>query len=77
MDEILKFIKNNPKVWNAWFMLGWALRKVERFTDAKNAFEESLKCPEGDSNADTYNELSLCYVQQKKLVLVELFILKD
>lgn len=65
MDEILKFIKNNPKVWNAWFMLGWALRKVERFTDAKNAFEESLKCPEGDSNADTYNELSLCLIQEQ------------
>lgn len=65
MDEILKFIKNNPEVWNAWFMLGWALRKVERFTDAKNAFEESLKCPEGDSNADTYNELSLCLIQEQ------------
>ncbi|MCQ2585105.1 MAG: tetratricopeptide repeat protein [Treponema sp.] len=65
MDEILFFIKNNPKVWNAWFMLGWALRKVERFTDAKNAFEESLKCPEGDKNAETYNELALCLLQEK------------
>lgn len=65
MDEILKFIKNNPKVWNAWFMLGWALRKVERFSDAKNAFEESLKCAEGDKNADTYNELALCLLQEK------------
>ena len=65
MDEILKFIKNNPKVWNAWFMLGWALRKIERFTDAKNAFEESLKCPEGDKNADTYNEIALCLIQEQ------------
>ena len=65
MDEILYFIKNNPKVWNAWFMLGWALRKIERFTDAKNAFEESLKCPEGDKNAETYNELALCLLQEK------------
>jgi len=67
MDEILFFIKNNPKVWNAWFMLGWALRKVERFTDAKNAFEESLKCPDGDKNAETYNELALCLLQEQDL----------
>jgi len=67
MDEILFFIKNNPKVWNAWFMLGWALRKLERFTDAKNAFEEALKCPEGDTNAETYNELALCLLQEKDL----------
>lgn len=65
MDEILAFIKKNPKVWNAWFLLGWGLRKVQRFEDAKNAFEESLKCPEGDKNADTYNEIALCLTQLK------------
>ncbi|MCF0241423.1 MAG: hypothetical protein HUK25_02230 [Treponema sp.] len=65
MDEILAFIKKNPRVWNAWFLLGWGLRKVRRFEDAKNAFEESLKCPEGDKNADTYNEIALCLTQLK------------
>ena len=64
LEEIRSFLQNNPKVWNAWFMLGWALRRLERFSDAKVAFLESLKNG-GEENADTYNELSLCYVQEK------------
>lgn len=64
LDEIRRFLQNNPRVWNAWFMLGWGLRRLERYSDAKMAFLEALKCG-GDSNSDTYNELSLCYVQEK------------
>lgn len=63
LDEIRIFLQNNPKVWNAWFLLGWGLRKLERFSDAKVAFLESLKY-DGENNADTYNELSLCYVAE-------------
>ena len=65
MEEIKLFLQNNPKVWNAWFLLGWALRKLERFEDAKQAFLEALKNG-GDTNADTYNELSLCLVAERK-----------
>ena len=64
LEEIRRFLQNNPKVWNAWFMLGWGLRRLERYSDAKMAFQEALKCG-GDCNSDTYNELSLCYVQEK------------
>lgn len=64
LDEIRVFIQNNQKVWNAWFMLGWGLRKLERFNDAKMAFLEALKYG-ADENADTYNELSLCYIEEK------------
>ena len=64
LEEIRRFLQNNPKVWNAWFMLGWGLRRLERYSDAKMAFLEALKCG-GDGNSDTYNELSLCYVQEK------------
>ena len=65
LEEIRLFLQNNPKVWNAWFLLGWALRKLERFEDAKQAFLEALKYG-GDKNADTYNELSLCLVAEKQ-----------
>ncbi|MCR5189688.1 MAG: tetratricopeptide repeat protein [Treponema sp.] len=64
LEQIRLFIANNPKVWNAWFLLGWGLRRLERYTDAKQAFLECLKVG-GDKNPDTYNELSLCYVQEK------------
>ena len=65
LEEIRLFLQNNPKVWNAWFLLGWGLRKLERFEDAKQAFLEALKNG-GDTNADTYNELSLCLVAEHK-----------
>lgn len=65
LAEIRNFLESNPKVWNAWFMLGWGLRRLERYADAAQAFNEALKFG-GDSNADTYNELALCLVQEKK-----------
>lgn len=64
LEEIRLFLQSNPKVWNAWFLLGWGLRKLERFEDAKQAFLEALKYG-GDENSDTYNELSLCFVAEK------------
>jgi Flp pilus assembly protein TadD len=62
LDKIRQFLQTNPKVWNAWFLLGWALRKLNRFDDAKTAFLEAVKFG-GNSNCDTYNELALCYIQ--------------
>ena len=64
LEQIRLFITNNPKVWNAWFLLGWGLRRLERFSDAKQAFLECLRVG-GDKNPDTYNELSLCHIQEK------------
>ncbi|OJF77115.1 MAG: hypothetical protein BKP49_02980 [Treponema sp. CETP13] len=58
---IHKFLEKNPKVWNAWFMLGWALRKLERWDQAKEAFEQCLVC--GGDNVDTLNELSICLIE--------------
>ena len=64
LDKIRIFLQNNPKVWNAWFLLGWGLRKVGRFADAKQAFLKAIEYG-GDDNCDTYNELSLCYIEEK------------
>jgi len=58
---IHKFLEKNPKVWNAWFMLGWALRKLEKWEAAKEAFEQCIAC--GGDNVDTLNELSLCLIE--------------
>ena len=61
LDKIREFIEKNPTVWNAWFMLGWALRKIERWDDAKAAFEEAIRL--GGNNCDTYNELAICNME--------------
>lgn len=65
LEEIRKFIQSNPHVWNAWFMLGWGLRRLERYADAQQAFLEALNSPGGDRNSDTYNELAICFMEQK------------
>ena len=66
LEEVRIFLQHNPKVWNAWFLLGWGLRKLSRFSDAKQAFLESLKCEGGEDQADTYNEIALCCIQEKE-----------
>ena len=61
--EIRRFIQDNPAVWNAWFLLGWGLRRLEQFAEAKMAFEKARECEGGDENADTYNELAICQME--------------
>ncbi|MCR5762497.1 MAG: tetratricopeptide repeat protein [Treponema sp.] len=63
LEEIRKFIQDNPAVWNAWFLLGWGLRRLERFTEARQAFEKAQECDGGDQSADTYNELAICQLE--------------
>lgn len=76
MEEIRLFLQKNPAVWNAWFMLGWALRKQERFEEAKQAFEKALTCEGGDENADTYNELAICCMEEKDFVKAKSYLTK-
>ena len=66
LEEIRKFIEKNPNVWNAWFMLGWGMRKIGRYPEAKLAFEKALTLEGGDTS-DTYNELSICLLENGDL----------
>ena len=66
LEEIRQFIEKNPNVWNAWFMLGWGLRKIGRYAEAKMAFEKALTLEGGDTS-DTYNELSICLLENGDL----------
>ena len=43
IEAIRDFLQSNPKVWNAWFLLGWGLRRLERYSDAKTAFLQAIK----------------------------------
>ena len=65
LKEIRTFIQKNPNVWNAWFLLGWGLRRIGRWADAEQAFNQSLSCG-GENNCDTYNELAICLMEQGK-----------
>jgi tetratricopeptide (TPR) repeat protein len=44
MAKIRLFLERQPLVWNAWFLLGWALRRKERWAEAQKAFEQARSC---------------------------------
>lgn len=67
LEEIRKFIRDNPAVWNAWFLLGWGLRRLGRFEEAKQSFLKARECEGDDENADTLNELAICQMETGEL----------
>ena len=64
-EEALKrvhdFLERHPLVWNGWFLLGWALRILKRWTDGEAAFRKALEL--GGDNSDTRNELAICLME--------------
>ena len=75
LEELRVFLSHNPDVWNAWFMLGWGLRRLNRYEDAEAAFKKALECG-GDDNADTYNELSICCMEDGRVDEAKAHLLK-
>jgi len=65
IEKIHQFLTRHPDVWNAWFLLGWGLRRLERWDDAVLAFRKALEL--GGDSCDTRNELALCLIEQGNL----------
>ena len=61
MEKLRVFLEKNPDVPNAWFMLGWALRRLRRYREGAASFEQALQL--GGDNPDTYNELAICLME--------------
>ncbi|MDR3303439.1 MAG: tetratricopeptide repeat protein, partial [Treponema sp.] len=65
MDEALikirSFLERHGEVWNGWFLLGWALRKLGRWEDGAVSFRQALAL--GGDNSDTRNELAICLME--------------
>ena len=64
LEAIRVFLKQHPRVWNGWFILGWGLRRLSRWEDAAAAFAEALEL--GGDTGDTRNELAICLMEQGK-----------
>ena len=58
---IREFIEEHPTVWNAWFILGWALRKMSRWNDALQSFNKAIEL--GGGTSDTRNETAICLME--------------
>ncbi|WP_320130714.1 tetratricopeptide repeat protein [uncultured Sphaerochaeta sp.] len=61
LSLLAPYLTQNPKVWNGWFLKGWALRRLENFEEAEKAFLTCLSL--GETNSDIYNELALCSLE--------------
>ena len=55
------FLENHPTVWNGWFVLGWALRRLCRWEDGAAAFGKALEL--GGSGSDIRNEFAICLME--------------
>ena len=74
VERIRTFLQSYPDVWNGWFLLGWGLRRLRRFAEARDAFERALET--GPRQTDTLNELAICSLElndfaKARLLLVE------
>ena len=56
-----EFLARHAGVWNGWFLLGWGLRRMERWEDAIEAFRKSAEL--GGDGCDVRNELAICLME--------------
>jgi tetratricopeptide (TPR) repeat protein len=61
LASIRSFLERYPSVWNGWFILGWALRRLERWDDALASFRKALEL--GGDVSDTRNETAICLME--------------
>lgn len=66
LERIEQFLENNPEVWNAWFLKGWALRRLERFAEAEQALVTCSRLEQ--SQTDVFNELAICQMELGKFL---------
>jgi tetratricopeptide (TPR) repeat protein len=63
LPSIRAFLERHSEVWNGWFLLGWALRKLKRWDDGAATFQKAIEL--GGDNADTRNELAICLMEMQ------------
>jgi len=65
IERIERFLEEHPQVWNGWFLLGWAHRRLSQWKPALEAFQKTLDT--GGTNVDTYNEMAICSMEVGEL----------
>ncbi len=64
-DQAIKliddFLEVNSHTWTAWFLRGWALRRLHRFEEAIDNFLQALEF--SGPQTDLLNELSICTME--------------
>ncbi|MDR0637831.1 MAG: tetratricopeptide repeat protein [Spirochaetaceae bacterium] len=61
LEKVKNFLERHSDVWNGWFLLGWALRKLGRWNDGAAAFRKCIEL--GGDGTDARNELAICLME--------------
>lgn len=64
IEAIKAFLEQNPAVWNAWFLLGWGLRRQQSYPEAALAFEKAIEL--NNEQPDSFNELAICCMELER-----------
>ena len=64
IERIQTFLQPHPEVWNAWFLLGWAHRRLGEYREGHDAFVKALEL--GPDEPDTLNELAICQMELER-----------
>jgi tetratricopeptide (TPR) repeat protein len=65
LEKARQFVSAHPEVWNGWFLVGWALRRLGRWQEGADAFAKAIELNSGDT--DSFNELALCQTELGEL----------
>ncbi len=65
IEKVRLFLERCPDVWNAWFLLGWGLRRLKRWEDGAASFRKAIEL--GGGGSDTRNELAICLMEMGDL----------
>jgi tetratricopeptide (TPR) repeat protein len=61
IERAREFLSRHSGVWNGWFLLGWGLRRLDRWEDAIEAFRKAAEL--GGESCDVRNELAICLME--------------
>jgi tetratricopeptide (TPR) repeat protein len=61
INRIREFLQESPHISNAWFLLGWAFRRLGRYKDGKEAFLQAIELEK--PHTDVLNELAICLME--------------
>lgn len=60
-----EFVQKYPDVWNGWFLIGWANRRLGRWEEGAKAFAAAID--KGAQDADVFNEFAICRMEMGDL----------
>jgi len=61
LEKAIEFVGRYPDVWNGWFLIGWANRRLSRWKEGAEAFAKAVSL--GSHETDTFNEMAICQIE--------------